>query len=275
MAAYTAADVKALREKTGAGMLDCKNALVESEGDVEKAIELLRIKGQKGVAKRLDRDASNGLVAVHTDGGLGVMVQLNCETDFVAKSEGFIALAQQVLDQAVAVGATDAETLLASDLGGRTVQSVLDEANATMGEKILIPRVARLEGAHVSAYLHRTASDLPPTIGVLVALDGVNEEIGKDVAMHAAAMSPTYLTREEVPAEKVESERRIAEETSREEGKPEAALPKIIEGRVNSFFKDSVLLEQPFAKDPKTTITKLLAGAGVQVTAFARFRAGA
>ncbi|RIU52068.1 translation elongation factor Ts, partial [Klebsiella pneumoniae] len=172
-------------------------------------------------------------------------------------------LAQQVLDQAVAVAATDADQLLASDLGGRTVQSVLDEANATMGEKILVPRVARIEGAHVSAYLHRTATDLPPTIGVLVALDGVDEEVGKDVAMHTAAMSPVYLTREEVPAEKVESERRIAEETAREENKPEAAMAKIVEGRVNSFFKDNVLLEQPFAKDPKTTITKLLAGAGV------------
>jgi len=275
VAAYTAADVKALREKTGAGMLDCKNALVESEGDVEKAIELLRIKGQKGVAKREDRDASNGLVVVHTESGLGVMVQLNCETDFVAKSEGFVALAQQVLDQAVAVKATDAESLLASEIDGKSVQVVLDEANATMGEKIVLARVARVEGAHVSAYLHRTASDLPPTIGVLVALDGVNDEIGKDVAMHAAAMSPVYLTREEVPAEKVESERRIAEETSRAENKPEAALPKIIEGRVNSYFKDNVLLEQPFAKDPKTTITKLLAGAGVNVTSFARFRAGA
>ena len=275
MAAYTAADVKDLREKTGACMLDCKNALGESEGDVEKAIELLRIKGQKGVAKREDRDASNGLVAVHTDGGLGVMVQLNCETDFVAKSEGFIALSQQVLDQAVAVAATDAESLLASDLGGRTVQQLLDEANATMGEKILVPRVARIEGTHVSAYLHRTATDLPPTIGVLVALDAVNDEIGKDVAMHTAAMSPTYLTREDVPAEKVESERRIAEETAREENKPEAAMAKIVEGRVNSYFKDNVLLEQPFAKDPKTTITKLLAGAGVHVTSFARFRAGA
>ena len=275
MAAYTAADVKALREKTGAGMLDCKNALVESEGDVEKAIELLRIKGQKGVAKREDRDASNGLVVVHTESGLGVMVQLNCETDFVAKSAGFVALAQQVLDQAVAVKATDAESLLASELDGKSVQAVLDEANATMGEKIVLARVARVEGTHVSSYLHRTASDLPPTIGVLVALDGANEEVGKDVAMHAAAMSPVYLTRDEVPAEKVESERRIAEETSRAENKPEAALPKIIEGRVNSYFKDNVLLEQPFAKDPKTTITKLLAAAGVNVTSFARFRAGA
>ncbi len=214
-------------------------------------------------------------MAVHTEGGLGVMVQLNCETDFVAKSEGFQQLAQQVLAQAVAVGATDAESLLASDLGGRTVQQLLDEANATMGEKILVPRVARVEGAHVSAYLHRTATDLPPTIGVLVALDGAQEEVGKDVAMHAAAMSPTYLRREDVPAETVESERRIAEETAREENKPEAAMAKIVEGRVNSFFKDNVLLEQPFAKDPKTTITKLLAGAGVNVTAFARFRAGA
>ncbi|NAZ86764.1 translation elongation factor Ts [Kineococcus indalonis] len=275
MAAYTAADVKKLREMTGAGMLDCKNALVESEGDFDKAVELLRIKGLKGVTKREGRDASNGLVAAHVDGGVGVLVEVNCETDFVAKGERFIELADRVLQQAVAIGATDAQTLLASDTGGKTVQEVLDEANATIGEKIVVNRVARVEGAHVSSYLHKTASDLPPTIGVLVALDSANDEVGRDIAMHAAAMSPIYLSRDEVPAETVENERRIAEETAREEKKPEAAMAKIVEGRVNSYFKDNVLLEQPFAKDPKQTITKLLASAGVKVTGYARIRVGA
>ncbi|WP_337060961.1 translation elongation factor Ts [Kineococcus sp. G2] len=275
MAAYTAADVKKLREMTGAGMLDCKNALVESEGDFDKAVELLRIKGLKGVTKREGRDASNGLVAAHVDGGVGVLVEVNCETDFVAKGERFIELADRVLQQAVATGAADAQALLASDLDGKTVQEVLDEANATIGEKIVVNRVARVEGAHVSSYLHKTASDLPPTIGVLVALDSANDELGRDVAMHAAAMSPIFLSRDEVPAETVENERRIAEETAREEKKPEAALPKIVEGRVNSYFKDNVLLEQPFAKDPKQTITKLLDGAGVKVTGYARIRVGA
>ncbi|MCI2240244.1 translation elongation factor Ts [Paenibacillus sp. TRM 82003] len=275
MAAYTAADVKKLREMTGAGMLDCKNALVEAEGDFDKAVELLRIKGLKGVTKREGRDASNGLVAAHVDGGVGVLVEVNCETDFVAKGERFIELADRVLAQAVATGAADAQALLASDMDGRTVQEVLDEANATIGEKIVVNRVARVEGTHVSSYLHKTASDLPPTIGVLVALDSANDELGRDVAMHAAAMSPIYLSRDEVPAETVENERRIAEETAREEKKPEAALPKIVEGRVNSYFKDNVLLEQPFAKDSKQTITKLLASAGVQVTGYARIRVGA
>ncbi|GAA4664017.1 translation elongation factor Ts [Kineococcus glutinatus] len=274
MAAYTAADVKALREKTGAGMLNCKDALVEAEGDFDKAVEILRVKGLKGVTKREDRTTSNGLVAAHVEGGLGVLVEINCETDFVAKGERFQELARQVLDQAVATGAADAESLLASDLGGRTVQAVLDEANATIGEKIVVRRVARVEGTSVASYLHRTSADLPPQIGVLVALDAEAAEAGRDVAMHAAAMSPTYLAREDVPADVVENERRVAEATSREEGKPEAALPRIVEGRVNGFFKENVLLEQAFAKDPKQTVAQVLKAAGATATAFARFRVG-
>ena len=274
MAAYTAADVKALREKTGAGMLDCKNALVEAEGDFDKAVEILRVKGLRGVTKREGRTTSNGLVAAHVEGGVGVLVELNCETDFVAKGERFQELAAQVLQQAVATGATDPETLLASEVDGRTVQALLDEANATIGEKIVLRRVARVEGTHVASYLHRTSADLPPQIGVLVALDVEAADAGRDVAMHAAAMSPTYLSREEVPADVVENERRVAEATSREEGKPEAALPRIVEGRVNGFFKDNVLLEQAFAKDPKQSVAQVLKAAGATATAFARFRVG-
>jgi elongation factor Ts len=277
MANYTAADIKALREQTGAGMLDVKKALDEADGDRTKAIELLRVKGLKGVTKREGRSASNGLVAAHVDGGVGVLVEINCETDFVAKGETFKALSARVLDAAVSTGAKDAASLLSLDVDGRTLQDVLDEGGATIGEKIEVRRVARVEAGHVASYLHRTSPDLPPQIGVLVALDtadGNADAVAKDVAMHIAALSPTVLTREEVAEEVVASERRIAEETAREEGKPEAALPRIVEGRVNGYFKDNVLLEQAFAKDPKRSVEKVLQEAGVAITGFARFRVG-
>jgi elongation factor Ts len=274
MANYTAADIKALREQTGAGMLDVKKALDEADGDREKAVEILRVKGQKGVAKREGRNASNGLVAIEVDGGVGTLVEVNCETDFVAKGDKFQAVAKRVLDQAVAIGASDAETLLSSELDGKTVREVLDEANAAIGEKIEVRRVARVEGAAVASYLHRTSPDLPPQVGVLLATDG-ESEVARDVAMHIAAMQPKFVTREDVPAETVETERRIADETARNEGKPEAALPKIVEGRVNGFFKENVLVEQPFAKDSKKTVGAVLSEAGVKPLAFARFRVGA
>jgi elongation factor Ts len=274
MANYTATDIKALREKTGAGMLDVKKALDAADGDQAKAEEILRVKGQKGVAKREGRNASNGLVAIHVDGGVGTLVEVNCETDFVAKGDKFQAVAQRVLDQAVATGAADAEALLASTVDGQTVRELLDEANAAIGEKIEVRRVARVEGASVASYLHRTSPDLPPQVGVLLATDG-EADVVRDVAMHIAAMQPKYVTREDVPAELVETERRIAHETAVNEGKPEAALPKIVEGRVQGFFKENVLVEQPFAKDTKKTVGKVLAEAGVAPVAFARFRVGA
>ncbi|GAA6526487.1 translation elongation factor Ts [Intrasporangium sp. DVR] len=277
MANYTAADIKALREQTGAGMLDVKKALDEADGDRAKAVEILRVKGLKGVTKREGRSASNGLVAAQAGDGVGTLVEVNCETDFVAKGERFIALAEQVLAQAVASQSSDADTLLASSLeDGRTVKDLLDEANATIGEKIEVRRVARLEsdGGRVVSYLHKTSPDLPAQIGVLVALQGGDDQVARDVAMHVAAFSPSVLTREEVPAETVENERRVAEATAREEGKPEAALPKIIEGRVGGYFKENVLLEQPFAKEPKKTVAKVLEEAGATLTGFARFRVG-
>jgi elongation factor Ts len=276
MANISAADVKRLRELTGAGMMDCKRALEESDGDFDKAVEYLRIKGAAKAQKRGEsRTASAGLVAARVDGGVGTLVEINSETDFVAKSEPFLKLADQVLEQAVKVGAADAPTLLASEVTpGRTVQALLDEANATIGEKIEVRRVARLEAAHVASYLHRTSPDLPPQIGVLVATDA-EADVAKDVAMHIAAMSPSYLTREDIPEEVVASERRIAEETAREEGKPEQALPRIVEGRVNGFFKDNVLLEQAFAKEVKKTVQQILKEAGVNATGFARFKVGA
>ena len=276
MANYTTADIKTLREKTAAGMLDVKKALDEADGDMAKAEDILRVKGLKGVTKREGRTASNGLVTAVAGDGVGTLVEVLCETDFVAKGERFGALAHQVLDQAVATEAADAEALLSSTLGdGKTVQELVDEANATIGEKIEIKRVARVVAPTVVAYLHKTSPDLPAQIGVLFGSEGGDEATGRDVAMHIAAFAPTVLTRDEIDPAVVEHERKVAEETAKEEGKPEAALPKIIEGRVNGFFKESVLLEQAFAKDAKKTVQKVLDEAGAKATSFARFRVGA
>ena len=275
MAEFSAADVKRLREQTGAGMMDCKKALVESDGDYERAVEFLRVKGLKGVAKREGRTASNGLVAAHVEDGFGTLVEINCETDFVAKGERFQQLAQQVLDQAVKVKAGDAETLLKSEIEpGKTVSTLLDEANAAIGEKIEIRRVARLEAPFVASYLHRTNPDLPPQVGVLFATDGPTD-VARDVAMHVAALPPLYVSKDAVPQDVVDTERRIAEETAREEGKPEQALPRIVEGRVNGYYKENVLLEQKFAKDQSKTVAAVLKDAGVSAVGFARFRVGA
>ena len=275
MANYTAADIKALRESTGAGMLDVKKALDEADGDTTKATEILRVKGLKGVTKREGRTTSNGLVTAKAEGGVGTLVEVLCETDFVAKGEKFGELADKVLAAAVESKASNADELLAAQADGQTVQELLDGANATIGEKIEVKRVARIEAPVVSAYLHKTSPDLPAQIGVLLGTEGGDEQVGRDVAMHIAAFSPSVLTRDEVDATTVENERRIAEETAKEEGKPEAALPKIVEGRVNGYFKENVLLEQPFAKDAKKTVAKVLEEAGASATSFARFRVGA
>ncbi|GAA1801554.1 MAG: translation elongation factor Ts [Actinobacteria bacterium] len=274
MANYTAADIKALREATGAGMMDVKKALDEADGDSVKATEILRVKGLKGVTKREGRTTSNGLVAAQAADGVGTLVEVLCETDFVAKGAKFIELADKVLAQAVAIGAADAQALLDSDIDGQSVQALLDSANATIGEKIEVKRVARVEAPTVAAYLHKTSPDLPAQIGVLVGISGGDDAVARDIAMHVAAFSPTVLNRDEVSAETVENERRVAEATAREEGKPEAALPKIVEGRVNGFFKENVLLEQAFAKDPKKTVAKVAEEAGAAVTSFVRFRVG-
>jgi elongation factor Ts len=274
MANYTSADIKALRESSGAGMMDVKRALDEADGDHGKATEILRVKGLKGVTKREGRSATNGLVAARSGDGVGTLVEVNCETDFVAKGEKFIALANQVLAQAVAVGASDADELLASEMDGKTVKEILDEANATIGEKIEVRRVARLQASHVVSYLHKTSPDLPAQIGVLVATEGGDEVTARDIAMHVAAFSPSVLSRDQIDADTVASERRLAEATAREEGKPEAAMSKIIEGRVNGFFKENVLLEQAFAKDAKKTVAKVLEESGATAKAFVRFRVG-
>jgi len=273
MASITAADIKRLREATGAGMTDCKKALVEADGDYDKAVEQLRIKGLKGVAKREGRAASNGLVIAKLEGTTkGTLLELNCETDFVAKSAKFTELAQSVAD--AAFGINDATALQSVEVDGTPLSDVLNDANASMGEKIEVRRVATFEGAYVASYLHRTNPDLPPQLGVLVELSAENAAVAKDVAQHIAAFAPTYVSRTEVPEDVVAKEREIAEATAKEEGKPEAALPKIVEGRVNGFFKESVLLEQAFAKDNKKTVGKVLEEAGVQLTGFVRFKVG-
>ncbi len=275
MANYTAADVKALRERSGAGMMDCKGALDEADGNVDKALEFLRLKGLKGVTKREGRTTSNGLVIARVDGGTGYLIELACETDFVAKADKFVALGEAIGDAIVAANADTVEKALAAPLNGKTVGDAITDEAAIIGEKVELRRVAVVKDAAVDAYLHRTSRDLPPQVGVLVAYSGSDAETAHDVAVHIAAFSPSVLNRDEIDSATVETERRIAEETARTEGKPEAALPKIIEGRVNGFFKENVLLEQDFAKDNKQSVGKVLENAGVTVSSFVRFRVGA
>jgi elongation factor Ts len=276
MANISAADVKRLREQTGAGMMDCKNALAEADGDFELAIENLRKKGVKDAGKRADRTAGNGLVAAELDGTeAGVLVELNCETDFVAKNEQFQELAAKIAKAALANKVADRLALLTTETtDGKSVELLIEEASASIKEKIELGRYARLDGGYVTTYLHRSDRDLPPTLGVLVQLDAANEAVAKDLAQQIAATPAQYVTRDEVPADVVAKERRIAEEITREEGKPEQAIPKIVDGRVNAFFKDIVLTEQASVKDPKQSIKSVLAAGQVNVLAFARFRVG-
>jgi elongation factor Ts len=268
--AVSAADVKKLRELTGAGMMDCKKALEEADGDFEKAAELIRVKLGKKMAERgAEREASAGLVAASG----GALVELNCETDFVAKGEEFVATAQRIADAAAAAKATDAETLKSVSLGDKTVGEVVENLAITIGEKIELGNVAYFDG-NVVTYMHKRAADLPPAVGVLVEFSG-DEEAARGVAMQIAAMRPKYLTRAEVPADVVAKEREIAEATSREEGKPEQAIAKITEGRLNGFFKEVVLLEQPSVTESKKNVKSVLDEAGTTVTRFARFEVGA
>jgi elongation factor Ts len=269
MANYTAADVKRLRELTGAGMLDSKNALVESDGDFDKAIELLRIKGAKDVGKRAERATAEGLVAAKD----GALIELNSETDFVAKNAEFQAVADQIVAAAAAAKATDVDALKAAKVGDTTVEQVIADLSAKIGEKLELRRAAYFDGT-VETYLHKRAADLPPAVGVLVEYTGANAEAAHAVALQIAALKAKYLTREDVPEDVVANERRIAEETARNEGKPEQALPKIVEGRVTGFYKDVVLLDQPSVSDNKKSVKALLDEAGVTVSRFVRFEVG-
>jgi elongation factor Ts len=269
MATIAAADVKRLRDLTAAGMMECKKALEETDGDFDKAVEVLRISGAAKAAKRgAERTASNGLVASSGN----AMVELLCETDFVAKSEDFQALAGSIAQVADAEQLASSEAVLAASLGEHSVAEAIANLAGVIGEKIELGRTVVLQ-APVATYLHRRASDLPPQVGVLLSYQG-DEETARAVAMQIAAMRPMYVTRDDVPAATVEHERHIAEATAKEEGKPEAALPKIVEGRVNAYFKDTVLVEQPSVVDNKKTVGQVLADAGTTVTAFARFEPG-
>jgi len=273
MANFTAADVKKLRELTGAGMLDCKNALSETDGDFDKAVEALRIKGAKDVGKRAERATAEGLVAAKD----GALIELNSETDFVAKNAEFQKVAEEIVAAAAKSKAADVDAVKAASVGDKTVEQVIAELSAKIGEKLELRRVAYFDGT-VETYLHKRAADLPPGVGVLVEYTGggtvAEKEAAHAVALQIAALKARYLTRDDVPEEVVASERRIAEETSRAEGKPEQALPKIVEGRLGGFFKDVVLLEQPSVSDSKKTVKALLDEAGVTVTRFVRFEVG-
>jgi elongation factor Ts len=249
--------------------MDCKKALTEADGDYDKAVEFLRVKGAKDVGKRLERSTTNGVV-VNKDGAL---LELDCETDFVAKNADFVALADRLLQIGLDVKAADAEALLAAEVDGQTVSSLVEGESARIGEKLVLSRFVAFDG-QTATYLHKRATDLPPAIGVAVQYSGGSEDAARSLAMHIAAARPRFLTREEVPAEAVETERRVAEQTAKEEGKPEQAITKIVEGRVNAYYKDFVLLEQPSITEPKRTVKQIVDEAGLTVERFARFEVG-
>jgi len=271
MATFSAADVKKLRDATGAGMMECKKALEEADGDYDRAVEVLRVKGEAKNAKRGDRVASNGLVAAAE----GAMIELASETDFVAKNEQFQSLANDIVAHFASSSATDVESLKNETLkDGKTVEQNVADLAAVIGEKLELRRAAKLDGT-VATYLHRKSSDLPPQVGVIVEFTGSDVGAARAAAMQVAAMRPKYLTRDEVPADLVESERRVAEETTRAEGKPEQAIAKIVEGRLNGFYKTVVLLEQESVQEAKKSVKQVLDAAGVTVTKFAHFEVGA
>lgn len=275
MANFTIADLKALREQLGTGMVDTKKALEEADGDVEKATEILRLKGAKGNAKRADRSTSEGLIVAREQDGTVTLIELACETDFVAKNDRFITLADKVADAVAAVKADSVEAGLAAEAGSQTVEQLISEEAAIIGEKVELRRVRTISGDKVEVYLHRTSKDLPPQIGVVVAYSGDDAETARSIAQHISFANPSYLSREDVPADAVEKEREIVTEISRNEGKPEAALPKIVEGRVSAFIKQVALLEQDYAKDNKLSVAQVAKDAGITVTDFARFKVGA
>jgi elongation factor Ts len=275
MAAFSAADVKTLRDRLGAGMLDSKNALVEAGGDIEKAIEILRVKGLKGVEKRSGRSTTAGLVTAVAENGVATLIELASETDFVAKNDRFLSLASEVLGAVAAAGATDAASGNAAPLNGKTVGEYINDEAALLGEKIELRTVAQVQGDDFAIYLHKTSKDLPPQVGVVLGYAGTDAETARSVAQHIAVYDPKYATREEVPAETIEHERQVLTDATRNEGKPEAALPKIVEGKLTGFYKDVVLVDQPYARDSKVATGKVLKDAGLAVSGFARIKVGA
>lgn len=285
MAEITAAMVKELREKTGAGMMDCKKALTESGGDVEAAITYLREKGLAAAAKKAGRVAAEGLVRMHIEGNTAALVEVNCETDFVAKNEDFQKLAADVAATAAKANPADLDALLEADMGGRKVKDHVTEKISTIGENITVRRFARLEGGDVyGEYLHGGGA-----IGVLVELKLSDaskasaeavQTLARDLAMHVASEDPISVSRDEVPEATLATERAIYKQQALEQGKPEKIVDKIVEGRVQKFFAERVLLEQPFIKDPDVSVKKLLekvgkeAGTELSLTRFARFKVG-
>ena len=273
MAQITAAIVKELRERTGAGMMDCKKALVATEGDMEKAIDFLREKGLSQAAKKAGRVAAEGAVVAYVteDGKTGAIVEVNCETDFVGKNENFQALAKSIAELIVKTNPADVDALLASEMDGKTVKDVVTEAIAKIGENISVRRFVRYESAEgkVYSYIHGGGK-----IGVLVDMKGGDAELGKDIAMQVAAANPQFLNRNEVPDSELEHEKDILTEQARNEGKPENILAKMVMGRINKYYKEVCLVDQEFIRDGDLTISKLLKSKNADVARFARFQLG-
>ena len=275
MANVSLEDIKKLRELLGTGMVDTKKALEEADGDIDKATEILRLKGAKGNAKRADRATSEGLVAATEQGGHAFMIELACETDFVAKNDKFISLADSILAAVVAASAGTVDEALKAPLGSSTVEQEISDQAAIIGEKVELRKVSHLEAEKFAIYLHRTNKDLPPQVGVLVGYSGDDADTARSIAQHISFADPQYLSRDDVPADAVEKERALVEEISRNEGKPEAALPKIVEGRLGAFFKQIALLDQEYARDNKLSISQVVEQAGLSISNFSRFKVGA
>ncbi|KWZ73511.1 MULTISPECIES: translation elongation factor Ts [Alloscardovia] len=278
MAQITAALIKEVRDATGAGMMDVKKALTEAEGDIARAKEIIRASGIKAAGAREGRKAQEGLIASSVantaEGQTGYAVELNSETDFVAKTDAFVELGDTVVAAAQAADARNEEAVLAASTDAGTVKDTIDEAGALFHEHVKLGQVASVSGPHVEVYAHRKSVELPPSIVAMVATDEAGAEVAHEVALQISAMAPQWLTREDVPADVVESEKRVATEKSLAEGKPEAIVPKIVEGRMNAFYKEVVLLEQAYVKDPSKTIGDLFKQVGGQAVAFARVEVG-
>lgn len=269
----TASMVKDLRTKTGAGMMDCKKALVEAEGDMEKAVDILREKGLSKAAKKASRVAAEGAVvsAISADGKTGTIVEVNCETDFVGGNDAFRALAASIAQQILDTNPADVDALLATEMNGKTVKDTVTEAVAKIGENISIRRFVRYESqeGQVYSYIHGGGK-----IGVLVELKGGDAELGKDIAMQIAAANPSYLDRTQVPQSEVEHEKEVLAVEARNEGKPEKIIEKMVMGRINKFYKEVCLVDQEFIKDGDLTISKLLKSKKAEAVRFARFQLG-
>ena len=278
MAAITAALIKQVREETGAGMMDVKKALTEADGDVARAKEIIRAKGIQAAGKREGRKAQEGTIAStvveSAEGQTGYAVELNSETDFVAKTPKFVEFADTVLGYAVKADADSAEALLAGAAENGTVKEAVEEAAALFGEHVKVGQFAKITGPHVEIYAHKKSVEMPPSIVAMIATDEAGAAVAHEAALQISAMGAQWLTREDVPAEVVESERRVATEKSLAEGKPEKIVPKIVEGRLNAFYKENVLLEQAFVKDPSKSVGDLFKEVGGQALAFARVEVG-